>query len=139
MIVASLGAIFHGERGPAMLRQANEDATCRSYGAQPGSPGSIQCRMNLSNQRAQVDANDRAIAMQYFAEQPPIGLSCGVKSSFDLADSLGTATLWHSRPDTRKQPTDRQAIGPCRTMCFHSLGTLRAFRRNAELNSRISS
>jgi len=27
------------------LRQANEDATCRSYGAQPGSPGSIQCRM----------------------------------------------------------------------------------------------
>jgi hypothetical protein len=44
---------------------ANEDATCRSYGAQPGSPGYIQCRMNLSNQRAQVDANDRAIAMQY--------------------------------------------------------------------------
>jgi outer membrane biogenesis lipoprotein LolB len=44
---------------------ANEDAQCRSYGAQPGSPAYIQCRMNFSNQRAQVDANDRAIAMQY--------------------------------------------------------------------------
>jgi outer membrane biogenesis lipoprotein LolB len=44
---------------------ANEDTQCRSYGAQPGSPAYIQCRMNFSNQRAQVDANDRAIAMQY--------------------------------------------------------------------------
>src|SRR5690349_9076074 len=44
---------------------ANEDATCRSYGVEPGSPGYVQCRMNLQNQRAQVAANDRAIALQY--------------------------------------------------------------------------
>jgi hypothetical protein len=33
---------------------ANDDAQCRSYGAQPGSPVYVQCRMNLDNQRAQL-------------------------------------------------------------------------------------
>jgi hypothetical protein len=44
---------------------ANDDAQCRSYGAEPGSPSYIQCRMNLDNQRAQVAASDRAAAIQY--------------------------------------------------------------------------
>jgi hypothetical protein len=32
---------------------AHDDAQCQSYGAAPGSPSYIQCRMNLDNQRAQ--------------------------------------------------------------------------------------
>jgi hypothetical protein len=43
----------------------DEDGVCRSYGAVPGTTAYIQCRMNISNQRAQVAANDRAIALQY--------------------------------------------------------------------------
>jgi hypothetical protein len=43
---------------------ANEDSECRSYGAEPGSPAYVQCRMNFSNQRAQNDANTRAILLQ---------------------------------------------------------------------------
>jgi hypothetical protein len=31
-----------------------DDAQCRSYGAAPGSPPYIQCRMNLDNQRDQM-------------------------------------------------------------------------------------
>jgi hypothetical protein len=31
--------------------QASDDAECRSYGVDPGSPGYVQCRMNLENQR----------------------------------------------------------------------------------------
>lgn len=42
-----------------------EDRTCQSYGVAPGSPGYVQCRMSLQSQRAQVAANDRAIALQY--------------------------------------------------------------------------
>jgi hypothetical protein len=40
---------------------ANDDAQCRSYGATPGSPAYIQCRMNIDNQRAQMRA---AVASQ---------------------------------------------------------------------------
>lgn len=36
----------------AAAMQANDDAQCRSYGAVPGSPEYIQCRMNIDNQRA---------------------------------------------------------------------------------------
>lgn len=43
-----------------------EDEQCRSYGAQRGSPVYVQCRMNISNQRAQIQANDRAIIMQNY-------------------------------------------------------------------------
>jgi len=49
----------------AAAAAANDDAKCQSYGLQPGSPGYAQCRMNLDNQRAQVAASDRAIALQY--------------------------------------------------------------------------
>jgi hypothetical protein len=31
---------------------AHDDAKCRSYGVGPDSPGYVQCRMNLDNQRA---------------------------------------------------------------------------------------
>jgi len=40
---------------------ANDDAQCQSYGAAPGSPSYVQCRMNIDNQRAQMRA---AIASQ---------------------------------------------------------------------------
>ena len=33
---------------------ANDDAQCQSYGAAPGSPSYVQCRMNIDNQRAQM-------------------------------------------------------------------------------------
>jgi hypothetical protein len=33
---------------------ANDDGQCQSYGAAPGSPAYIQCRMNIDNQRAQM-------------------------------------------------------------------------------------
>ena len=52
----------------ANMIASNEDATCRSYGAEPGTPAYIQCRMNFSNQRAQINANDRAVAMQYLLQ-----------------------------------------------------------------------
>jgi len=49
----------------AAATAASDDAQCRSYGAEPGSPSYIQCRMNFDNQRAQVAASDRAAAIQY--------------------------------------------------------------------------
>lgn len=39
---------------------AAHDQQCRSYGAQPGSDAYIQCRMMLSNQIAQANAQRRA-------------------------------------------------------------------------------
>lgn len=42
----------------AAQQQATEqtdDATCRGYGAQPGSEGYIACRMNLANNRAAAE------------------------------------------------------------------------------------
>lgn len=47
-------------------RERAEDGQCRSYGAEPGTPVYVQCRMNISNQRAQIQANDRAIIMQNY-------------------------------------------------------------------------
>jgi hypothetical protein len=46
---------------------SNDDAQCRSYGAEPGSPSYIQCRMNLDNQRA---ANKRAAISAILANRP---------------------------------------------------------------------
>jgi len=40
----------------AQAQQASDDAQCQSYGAAPGSPAYIQCRMNLDNQRSQMRA-----------------------------------------------------------------------------------
>ena len=42
------------ERARAQVRMA-DDVHCRSDGVEPGSPGYTQCRMNLDNQRAQLD------------------------------------------------------------------------------------
>jgi hypothetical protein len=44
------------QQAQAQAQQANDDAQCQSYGAAPGSPAYIQCRMNLDNQRAQMRA-----------------------------------------------------------------------------------
>src|SRR5262245_35093089 len=43
---------------------ANDDAKCRSYGAEPGSPSYVQCRMNLDNQRAALAIQTNGIATQ---------------------------------------------------------------------------
>ena len=39
-----------------MAKAANDDEFCRSYGAQPGTPSYVDCRLNLSSQRATDDA-----------------------------------------------------------------------------------
>jgi hypothetical protein len=49
---------------------ASDDAQCRSYGVQPGSPPYVQCRMNLNNLRAQDDQQRRALATQYLIAHP---------------------------------------------------------------------
>jgi hypothetical protein len=49
---------------------ANDDAKCRSYGVEPGSPGYVQCRMNMDNLRAQDDQQRRALAVQYLIAHP---------------------------------------------------------------------
>jgi hypothetical protein len=52
---------------------AQDDATCRSYGASPGSAVYVQCRMNISNQRAaaerQEDANQAALGSAWLMRQ----------------------------------------------------------------------
>jgi hypothetical protein len=35
-----------------VARVVNDDEFCRSYGAQPGTPSYVDCRLNLSKQRA---------------------------------------------------------------------------------------
>jgi hypothetical protein len=49
---------------------ANDDARCRSYGVEPGSPGYAQCRMNMDNLRAQDEQQRRALAVQYLMAHP---------------------------------------------------------------------
>jgi hypothetical protein len=38
----------------AAAQNASDDAQCQSYGAAPGSPSYVSCRMNLDNQRASM-------------------------------------------------------------------------------------
>jgi hypothetical protein len=40
----------------AQARAADDDAKCRSYGAKPGEPAYVQCRVALDNERAQPRA-----------------------------------------------------------------------------------
>lgn len=35
-----------------------DDSICRGYGAKPGTPTYVQCRMNIANQRAAADNVD---------------------------------------------------------------------------------
>jgi hypothetical protein len=44
---------------------AEDDATCRSTGAEPESPAYKQCRVNVQNERAEVAAHEREIAVQH--------------------------------------------------------------------------
>ena len=63
-IVAYLGSVPAIENASAIA--LNPPAvTEESPKAAPGTPAYIQCRMNLDNQRAQVAASDRSIALQY--------------------------------------------------------------------------
>ena len=50
---------------------AQEDAQCRSYGAAPGSPAYVQCRMNFDNQRAQARAAMASQLMGRLMPPPP--------------------------------------------------------------------
>lgn len=45
-----------------MNAQHNADIKCQSYGVAPGSPGYVQCRMNLDNQAAADEQQRRALA-----------------------------------------------------------------------------
>jgi hypothetical protein len=49
----------------AQIQAANDDAQCRSYGVQPGSPPYVQCRMNLDNQHAAAQQQQNAILGAY--------------------------------------------------------------------------
>lgn len=49
----------------AQAQAVNDDAQCRSYGTVLGSPDYVQCRMNLDNQHAQVNLQNRAILGAY--------------------------------------------------------------------------
>jgi hypothetical protein len=40
-------------------RMATDNIICQSYGVAPGTQGYIQCRMNLDNNRANVNASER--------------------------------------------------------------------------------
>jgi hypothetical protein len=51
----------------AQARAAADDAKCQSYGAKPGEPAYIQCRVALDNQRAQMRAT---VAGALIASQP---------------------------------------------------------------------
>lgn len=48
-----------------MAAQQNADEKCRSYGVAPGSPGYVQCRMNLDNQAASDEQQRRALIGAY--------------------------------------------------------------------------
>ncbi len=58
LAVAGRAAMEQQQREQAEARAAaqadSDDAQCQSYGATPGSPSYIQCRMNLDNQRASM-------------------------------------------------------------------------------------
>jgi hypothetical protein len=45
---------------------ASDDAPCRSYGVMPGSPGYVQCRMNLDNQHAAAFNNGKPYSALIF-------------------------------------------------------------------------
>ena len=49
----------------AKAQIASDDAQCRSYGVMPGSPGYVQCRMNLDNQHAEAAQQATAILGAY--------------------------------------------------------------------------
>lgn len=47
----------------AQATAASDDGRCRSYGTEPGSPGYVQCRMNMDNMRAADYQQRRALAV----------------------------------------------------------------------------
>jgi outer membrane biogenesis lipoprotein LolB len=49
----------------AQAQAASDDAQCQSYGVSPGSPGYVQCRMNLDNQHAAAFQQRQAILGAY--------------------------------------------------------------------------
>ena len=46
---------------------ADDDAKCRSFGLEPGSPGYLQCRTTLDQTRTQADAAQEARRQQVYS------------------------------------------------------------------------
>ncbi len=57
----------------AQARTAADDSTCRSSGAQPGSPQYNDCRRRLENQHAQETHSQDRLANEMLNTPPPIG------------------------------------------------------------------
>jgi len=45
-----------------LAADAADDAQCKSYGIEPGDPAYVQCRTNLDNNHAEVEASEGATA-----------------------------------------------------------------------------
>ena len=71
MAIALGGCVNHPDpaelQALAKARDAADDAKCQSYGAKPGEPAYVQCRVALDNQRAQMRAT---VAGALIASQP---------------------------------------------------------------------
>lgn len=69
LLLASCGQLEaqrQAQQAEAMQAQAAaDDAQCRAYGAAPGTPIYIQCRMNLDNQRAAAAETNRALVIEH--------------------------------------------------------------------------
>ena len=55
-----------------------DDAKCRSYGLQPGTPEFEKCLTKLADQRAQADYNERAALSGRLQNRPPPGFDTGI-------------------------------------------------------------
>ncbi len=56
----------------ARARTAADDTTCRSSGAQPGSPAYNDCRRRLENRHAQETHSQERLANEMLNTPPPI-------------------------------------------------------------------
>lgn len=67
-------ADFTDPLGMHHAAQASDDATCRSYGAEPGSDSYVRCRTALATSRAQMNqaALMALIANRPLVQPPPI-------------------------------------------------------------------
>lgn len=58
-VLTALAAALAGCATDPQAQMASDDAQCRSYGVQRGSPGYVQCRMSLDQGRAIGEASAR--------------------------------------------------------------------------------
>jgi hypothetical protein len=74
----------------AAAQSASDDAQCQSYGAPPGSPLYVQCRMNLDNQRASMRHGRVTARCIQALGRAPVGvgpLNTGIEMSPRTADA----------------------------------------------------